>query len=163
MKAFKIFSFLLVSLLALASCSKEKDEVIAADDNIESVATAKDSVVIYVKLVNGAVAYSDSLGNFSRSLNVNAKQGNIIVWKLADNSGIKAITAIAVDGGIDFFAAEPKQVDIYKWTATINGNAKGEVSFDITFESFQTINNVRRIIVNKTEGEPLPPQIKIKP
>lgn len=39
MKAFKIFSFLLVSLLALASCSKETDEIIATDNNHETFST----------------------------------------------------------------------------------------------------------------------------
>lgn len=93
------------------------------------------TVKIYLKLQDGKLDYRDTEKHEGKTIISEVNPGDKVVWKLDENSGIKSIKDVSINGSAGFFNKGPKQKDAGKWNAKVAETATGEVSYNVSYES----------------------------
>lgn len=106
------------------------------------------NVTIFISLVPGThdLYLTDSEGHSggAEEFTSDVKRGDIVTWKLAENSGIDDLTDIVAKDGVFniFISGEPYKRPNGTWHGVIKSNATGVEAYNIDFKIGQNLFSV---------------------
>lgn len=106
------------------------------------------NVTIFVSLVPGThdLHLTDSEGHSggAESFISDVNRGDIVTWKLADNSGIDDLTGIVAKDGVFniFISGEPYKRPNGTWHGVVKSDASGVEAYNIDFKIGQNVFSV---------------------
>lgn len=106
------------------------------------------NVIIFISLVPGThdLLLTDNEGHSggAEEFTSDVKRGDVMTWKLAENSGIDDLTGIVAKDGVFniFISGEPYKRSNGNWHGIIKGDASGIEAYNIDFRIGENVFSV---------------------